>query len=271
MTSTGTFAIRAAGAALAAGAVLTACAIPPPDDAEARAELAAINDPLEPFNRAVFGFNRAVDRALLEPAARVYRGVVPAFGRTMVTNFLDNLRSPVILANDLLQGEQDRAGETLGRFMANTIIGLGGLFEVTGIEFHDEDLGQTLAVWGIDEGPYLVLPLLRPSSVRDTVGFVGQTFADPVFRYARDADRGAVPWIRSGAETVDARSRNIETLDEIERGAFDLYATVRSLHRQRREAEIRNGRPPRSAPIPDIPWDEDEEESEPDRASSAVE
>lgn len=270
MISTGVFAIRTAGAALAAAVVLTACAVPPADDPEAQAELAALNDPLEPFNRAMFEFNRAVDRALLEPAARVYRGVVPDFGRMMVTNFLDNLRSPVILANDLLQGERDRAGETGGRFMANTIIGLGGLFEVTGIEFHDEDLGQTLAVWGIDEGPYLVLPLLGPSSVRDAVGLAGQTLADPVSRYARNAEHAAVPWIRSGMEAVDARSRNIETLDEIERGAIDFYATVRSLYRQRRGAEIRNGGPPQSAPIPEIPWDEDEE-SDTDRASSVVE
>ena len=187
----------------------------------------------------------------------------------MVTNFLNNLKSPMILANDLLQGEKDRAGETGGRFMANTIVGLGGLFEVTGIEFHDEDLGQTLAVWGIDEGPYLVLPLLGPSSVRDTAGLAGQTLADPVSRYARDAEHAAVPWIHSGMEAIDARSRNIETLDEIERGAIDFYATVRSLYRQRREDEIRNGRPPRFAPIPEIPWDEDEE-SETDRASSVV-
>lgn len=269
VTSTGTFAIRTAGAALAAGVAMSACAIPPADDAEARAEFAAINDPLEPLNRAVFEFNRAVDRMLLEPVARAYRGVVPDFGRMMVTNFLDNLKSPVILANDLLQGEGDRAGETGGRFLANTIIGLGGLFEVTGIEFHDEDLGQTLAVWGIDEGPYLVLPLLGPSSFRDVAGLAGQTLAEPVSRYARDAGHAAVPWVRSGMEGIDARSRNIETLDEIERGAIDFYATVRSLYRQHRDDEIRNGRPPQSVPIPEIPWDEDEE-SETGRASSAV-
>lgn len=269
VTSTGTFAIRTAGAALAAGIAMSACAIPPADDAEARAEFAAINDPLEPLNRAVFGFNRAVDRVLLEPAARAYRGVVPDFGRMMVTNFLDNLKAPAILANDLLQGEVDRAGKTGGRFMANTIIGLGGLFEVTGIESHDEDLGQTLAVWGIDEGPYLVLPLLGPSSFRDVVGLAGQTLADPVSRYVRDAENAAVPWVHSGLEGIDARSRNIETLDEIERGAIDFYATVRSLYRQRRDDEIRNGRPPRSAPVPEIPWDEDDG-PETGRASSAV-
>ena len=131
MTLTGRFVIRALSAAFAANVVLAACATPPADDPEARAELAAINDPWEPFNRAVFEFNRAVDQVLFEPVAQAYRGVVPDFGREMVKNFLNNLRSPVILANDVLQGEKDRAGDTGSRLMANTIFGLGGLFDIT--------------------------------------------------------------------------------------------------------------------------------------------
>ncbi len=261
--------IRTLGAMLAASVVLAACATPPGDDPEARAELAAVNDPLEPVNRAVFEFNRGVDRVLFKPAAQVYRGVVPGFGREMVRNFLNNLRSPVILVNDVLQGEMNRAGETGSRLMANTIIGLGGLFDVTGIEFHDEDFGQTLAAWGVNEGPYLVLPLLGPSSVRDTAGLAGDMLMDPLVWYARDTGRHAVPWIQNGVTAVDTRSRNIETLDEVERGAIDFYASVRSLYRQRRNAEIHNGRLPRSEAMPDISWDEDEK-PETDRVSAAV-
>lgn len=234
----------------------------PTNDPEARAELAKINDPWEPFNRAVFEFNRAMDKVLLRPLAEAYRGVVPEFGRDMVKNFLDNLRSPVILANDILQGEKDRAGETGSRLMANTIVGLGGLFNVTDIEFHNEDFGQTLAVWGMNEGPYLVLPLLGPSPIRDTLGLVGDTLMDPVVWYAHDTDRYAINWVRFGTRAVDTRSRNIETLDEIERGAIDFYATVRSLYRQRRNDEIRNGRPPQTVPMPEISWDEDGEAEE---------
>ncbi len=241
---------------------LSACATPMTNDPDARAELAAINDPWEPFNRAMFEFNRGLDRVLLKPVAQAYRGVVPDFGREMVKNFLDNLRSPVILANDILQGETDRAGETGSRFLANTTVGLGGVFDVTDIEFHNEDFGQTLAVWGFGEGPYLVLPLLGPSPVRDTVGLVGDTLMDPVMWYANRTDRYAISWVRYGMRAIDTRSRNIETLDEIERGAIDFYATVRSLYRQRRADEILNGHPPQSVPMPEISWDEDEQVEE---------
>ena len=253
---------RVLGIALTTSVVLAACATPTTNDPEARAELAAINDPWEPFNRAVFELNRGLDRALLKPVAQAYRGVVPEFGRDMVQNFLNNLRSPVILANDILQGEKDRAGETGSRMLANTAIGLGGVFNVTDIEFHNEDFGQTLAVWGFGEGPYLVLPLLGPSPIRDTVGLVGDSLMDPVVWYAHNQDRHAITWIRFGMRAIDTRSRNIETLDEIERGAIDFYATVRSLYRQRRNDEILNGRPQNAVSMPEISWDEDEEAEE---------
>ena len=259
--------IRVWGIALVTSLVLAACATPPPNDPEARAELQAINDPWESFNRAVFEFNRGLDRVLLKPVAQAYRGVVPEFGRDMVKNFLDNLRSPVILANDILQGEKDRAGETGSRLLANTTIGLGGVFNVTDIEFHNEDFGQTLAVWGFGEGPYVVLPLLGPSPIRDTVGLVGDSLMDPVVWYARRHEQYAITWIRYGARAIDTRSRNIETLDEIERGAIDFYATVRSLYRQRRNDEISNGRPQNSVSMPEISWD-DEEEAEENQVSA---
>ena len=129
------------------------------------------NDPLEPLNRRIFQFNRVVDGLVLEPAARIYRMATPQFVRTGVRNFLANLGTPVVLANDLLQGEFERAELTLGRFLMNTILGLGGVIDVGGKlgmpPRHYEDFGQTLAVYGVGSGPYLMLPLLGPSNGRD--------------------------------------------------------------------------------------------------------
>ncbi len=239
--------------------VLASCATVPADE-EAQKEAAAINDPLEPMNRAVFEFNRAFDTALLRPLAEGYRAVLPEAGRNMVRDFLDNLRAPLVFTNDVLQGEPERAGETMGRFAINTVAGLGGLFDVSGIDHHGEDFGQTLAVWGAPEGPYLVLPFFGPSPVRDTVGLVGDFYLDPINHYLDNADRTNLRWVRLGARAIDTRSRNIETLDEIERSAIDLYATVRSLYRQRRNDEIRNGNPAPTVPMPEISFDLDDDE-----------
>jgi phospholipid-binding lipoprotein MlaA len=207
------------------------------------------NDPLEPVNRAVFEFNRVLDGLILEPAARMYRTVAPEFVRDGVENFLVNLRTPIVLANDLLQGEFARAEKTLGRFMLNTILGFGGLIDVGGRvgmpERHSEDFGQTLAVYGVGEGPYLVLPLLGPSNPRDAVGYVVDLAFDPVFFLApNDAGYG-----RFGAEALTFREQNIETIEELERSSIDLYAATRTLVRQLRANEIRNGA---AAPFEDI-------------------
>jgi len=211
------------------------------------------DDPLEPVNRAVFEFNLVLDGLLLEPAAIMYRAAAPSFVRTGVENFLANLRTPVVLANDLLQGEFGRAEKTLGRFMLNTILGFGGVIDVGGWagmpERHDEDFGQTLAVYGIGAGPYLMVPLLGPSNPRDLTGRVVDLLFDPLFFLApTDVSYG-----RFGGEVVSFRERNIETIDELERSSLDLYAATRTLVRQLRANEIRNGAP---APIEDL-YDED--------------
>ena len=211
------------------------------------------NDPLEPVNRAVFEFNRVLDGLLLEPAAIMYRAATPRFVRTGVDNFLDNLRTPVVLANDLLQGEWKRAEHTLGRFMLNTILGFGGLIDVgtrVGMPArHDEDFGQTLALYGVGPGPYLMVPLIGPSNPRDLSGRVVDFLFDPLF-FLAPTD---VSVARFGVSTVDFRERNLETIDEFERSSLDLYAATRTLVRQLRANEIRNGAP---APIEDI-YDED--------------
>ena len=207
------------------------------------------NDPLEPANRAVFQFNQALDGVILEPLARGYRMVTPAVFRESVSNVLDNLATPGVLANDLLQGEFNRAELTLGRFMINTILGLGGIIDVASWigmpPRHSEDFGQTLATYGVGEGPYLVLPVLGPSNPRDAVGRGVDLVFDPFFFLAP----AVVQLERSGAQGVDYREQNIETLKELEESSIDLYAATRTLSRQHRANEIRNGAP---APLEDI-------------------
>ncbi len=226
---------------------LAACTSAPPEDPDGRQAWIEANDPLEPMNRYFFELNRGLDQLIIFPIADTYRGAVPAGIRDAVRNFLDNLSSPVILANDLLQGDVDRASQTWGRFLTNTFIGVGGLFNVSDIEKHGEDFGQTLAVWGVEEGFYLVLPILGPRPPRDLVGWGVDTFLlDPVYWWARSEDAEWVTTTRFVVDGIDFRSRNIETLDEIERSSIDFYAAIRSLYRQRRADEIRNG-----APAPD--------------------
>jgi phospholipid-binding lipoprotein MlaA len=211
------------------------------------------NDPLEPLNRAFFEFNRVLDGMFLEPFARIYRYVTPQFLRDAVRNFLDNLDTPVVLANDILQGEPYRAEKTIGRFMLNTIMGLGGLIDVGGLlgmpERHKEDFGQTLAVYGVGEGPYLVLPLLGPTNPRDTFGFVVDFAFDPM-TYVAPTD---IALARFGTDLLSFREQNIEAFEEVKRSSIDLYAATRTLARQLRASEIRNGAPP---PLDDI-YDED--------------
>jgi len=248
-------------AAVIAVGLATGCATPPQDDAESKAAFVEANDPLEPLNRYFFEVNFFIDNVLLEPVATAYAHVVPDPGRDIVRNFFDNLKSPVILANDVLQGDMDRASVTAGRFLANSTIGLAGLFDVAthfGWEKHEEDFGQTLGVWGVSEGPYLVLPIIGPSPPRDTVGMAVDYFFDPLSYYTRNTDRGWIPYARRGVRAVDFRAENLEAFDDIERTAIDLYATVRSLYRQRRNDDIRNGEPAPLVPVPRVTIDDNE-------------
>jgi phospholipid-binding lipoprotein MlaA len=201
-------------------------------------------DPIEPVNRAIFGFNNFIDVWVIEPVARGYRFVTPEAARRSVANFLANLRSPVILANDALQGERERAGNTLGRFMINSTLGVAGLFDPAtsfGFPRHDEDFGQTLAVWGVPSGPYLMLPILGPSNGRDTVGRVGDYFINPLNQCCITQDERVGLFVAGG---VSEREANIELLDDLRQNSIDLYATIRTIYAQKRAADIRNGRPP---------------------------
>lgn len=232
------------------GFLVTACAaVPNSSDPEAVAEYQEVNDPLEPFNRAMFELNRGLDTLILRPAATLYRGFVPPPIQDIVNNFLNNLKAPVVLLNDVLQGEGDRAMNTLSRFAINTTVGVLGFGDPAtelGYPAHKEDFGQTLATWGVDGGPYLVLPILGPSNPRDAVGKVVDTLTDPIWHYAQNTDKEYIPNERLAAEIVNFRARNLEAIDDLERTSLDYYAAVRSLYRQVRDDEIRNGTMPKT-------------------------
>ena len=227
---------------------LPGCATrPPASEPEARAEFDANNDPLEPLNRGLFFVHEGLDTLVLRPAAEAYRIFVPPPVRTGVSNVLANLRTPVILANDLLQGEGERARITAERFLINTTLGLGGILDPAtdmGRPRHTEDFGQTLAVWGVGEGFYLVVPGLGPSSLRDAAGFGVDILLDPLFWITLESGRTlrALAVTRATATPITQREPLIETVDRVRRESLDPYATFRSGWRQQREREIRNGR-----------------------------
>ena len=228
----------------------TGCATPPPaSDKEAVAAFEKDNDPYEPFNRAMFEFNLVLDDAVLRPVAYLYKEGIPEQIQYNIHSFLSNLRSPVIFANDVMQGDMDRAGNTLLRFGMNTTLGLLGIVDFAteaGIPKHNEDFGQTLATWDVDQGPYLVLPIFGPSNPRDAVGLVVDTLIDPIMWVAStDVQIG-----RRVVEAVDRRARHFDAINDMQTNSLDFYSAVKSLYRQRREAEIRNGAPLKSGPAP---------------------
>ncbi len=205
----------------------------------------AEKDPLEGFNRGVWAVNRGADTVIIKPVTQVYRAVAPKPARDGVRNFFANVGEPFSFLNNILQGRPDRAVKNLGRFVVNTTIGIGGLFDQAtrvGIQPAPEDFGQTLAAWGANGGPYLVLPLLGPSTLRDGVGTgVGQ-FTDPYrlcLTYC-DLPKG-VPLGLLAAQVISVRDGLIETgADSFLESALDPYAAARSAYLQRRRAEILN-------------------------------
>lgn len=239
---------RFAACIAAATLLVSGCATPPPST-DAAAVAAYEQDPYEPFNRAMLDFNLALDKAVIRPAAWVYKEGIPAPLQVNIYNFLENLRSPVILANDVFQGEWDRAGNTLLRFAMNSTIGLLGINDFAGevgIEKHKEDFGQTLAVWDVEAGPYLVLPIFGPSNPRDTVGLVVDILIDPMTWYGQNYGI-----YLAATAAVDRRARQFDELDELEENALDFYSTVKSAYGQLRENQIRNGATPApSTPVP---------------------
>jgi len=234
------------GLVLILSGALSACATPPPaDDADAVADYQAANDPLEPTNRVLFAINNGLDVVILRPLALAYHYGVPDTVRSHTHNLLVNLGTPTVLANDMLQGKPRRAGDTLMRMAINTTVGVVGLFDVAadwGYPIHDSDFGMTLALWGMPDGVFLMLPLVGPSNLRDGVGFAADSVADPLGWIGQGEAVTDLRLVRIGLGAVDARERVLTELDRINAQALDPYATIRSLSRQNRQAQIDEAR-----------------------------
>ena len=200
-----------------------------------------IYDPLEGVNRAILKGNDFGDKYLLEPLAKGYRFITPKPLRTMITNFLRNLNSPVIIGNELLQGDIKGAGNATGRMVINTLAGFGGVFDFAGAEgweYQPEDFGQTLATWGVGDGLYLMLPLLGPSTLRDASGLLVDGYADPLRMYLFNIEEGHLHYTRASVDIVRQREELIEVMNDLRRNSFDYYAAIRSTYYQRRQSDI---------------------------------
>jgi phospholipid-binding lipoprotein MlaA len=239
---------------LFAGLLMTGCATLPSGKADPR-------DPLERFNRTSFKFNDALDRAIARPAAKAYKKVTPQFIRTGVSNFISNLGGITTIVNDTLQGKMRQAGRDSARFLMNTTIGLGGLFDPAspaGLEHNDEDFGQTLGKWGVRPGPYLMLPILGPSNVRDTFSRIPDQFTYPMNYLEDDSTRLIV----RAVDFLDLRAGLLDLDAQLER-SYDRYAFVRNAWTQRREFQVTDGNVPdesmeleeefKDDPAPDAP------------------
>lgn len=221
---------RGAVLALAGGALLAGCAGPARNP----------EDPFEPFNRAVFKFNDAVDRAALKPAATAYKNVTPGFVQTGVNNFFGNLSDLWSSVNNLLQGKGQDGMNDFTRFAMNSTFGILGVLDIAseaGLPKHNEDLGQTLGRWGVPSGPYLMLPLLGPSTVRDTAALPADLWGDPW------SHKDPVNWRNVGIvlRAVDQRASILDASNLMEEAALDRYAFIRDGYLQRRESRITDG------------------------------
>jgi phospholipid-binding lipoprotein MlaA len=202
---------------------------------------AGINDPLEPINRGVFAFNNALDKVLIDPLAKLYNALLPDFLRDGVRNFMRNISSPIIVANEVLQGDIKGAGVATARFIINTTAGIGGLFDpaaTQGFPYDDEDFGQTLGVWGFGNGFYLVLPVLGPSSLRDAAGMAVDSYADPVRIWSDKTGRDWIYYTRVGVEGLDKRARLVRAMNDLRKNSLDYYAAVRSAYAQKRHSLV---------------------------------
>ena len=195
-------------------------------------------DPLEPFNRTMFKFNDGVDRAIVKPVATVYRDITPSPLRTGVTNFFGNIADVWSLVNNVLQLKAKESVETLMRVSINTGLGFAGVLDIASemrIERHSEDFGQTLGYWGVPPGPYLVIPLLGPSSVRDSVGTLVVGYGDLVTQASNVPVRNSLFTLRA----VDTRARFLGAGDVLEEAALDKYTFTRDIYLQRRNSLVR--------------------------------
>lgn len=200
-----------------------------------------VYDPFESTNRSVFKTYLVLDKYAFRPAATAYRDVLPNPARRSVRNFMNNLDTPSIFANDVLRGRPKSAGITLLRATINSTAGIGGLFDVAeelDLKRHSNDFGKTLAAYGAGPGPYLFVLLFGPTNVRDLTGWVVDFFMNPFVFMNGSAKYFIVPG-EITVKAVDRRERNIEALDELESASFDYYARLRDAYSQARAHEIR--------------------------------
>ena len=227
-------------------ALLAGCATPPTNPAE-RAVFEQTNDPMEPLNRNILDVNLFVDRILLKPVTKVYIAIVPEEGRDALKRLLDNMKEPVVVINNVLQGEPKRAGISVGRFVVNSTLGVAGLFDIAkkwGLSRQNADFGQTMYIWGLPEGPYLIVPILGPSNPRDLIGMGTDAYIDPFSYLATRADLDEIEITRFVLDGIDQRARAMDVLDDLEKNSLDFYAQLRSLAQQHRAAELRRGTAP---------------------------
>jgi len=228
--------------ALVAGlaSALAACAVAPP----------RTDDPLQNFNRKAFAFNQFADKVAIRPTAKAYVKVTGPKGRVLISNFFANLRTPVTIVNEVLQGRPEPALQSTGRFVVNSTVGFLGFFDPASdmqLTAHPTDFGVTLAHWGVPEGPYLVLPLVGPTTLRDVWRLPVDTYFDPLGWYARDHDfKWHAQYLPSVAYLVTLRASALP-LDPMLDSAYDPYAFMRDAYRQHRLYKVYYGNPPMSA------------------------
>ena len=207
-----------------------------------------VKDCFEKLNRGTFALNQGLDKAILKPVAKAYR-TLPSPVRTGTSNVLVNLSSLITIPNNILQGDLKTAGINTGRFIVNTTVGILGIFDVAKkmgfSEYEKEDYGQTLGVWGVGEGCYVVLPILGPSTIRDTAGsFVNVMGGDPYYNMSTHGNNQYLDrsdyMLTKTLTAVDFRSRTIESFDNLEKNSMDFYASVKSLYLQDRQRKILN-------------------------------
>jgi len=243
----------------AAGTLLAGCASAPPDS------VTQTKDPWEGLNRKVYVFNDTLDKDVARPVARTYVRAMPGPARNGIHNAVTNLDEPVTVVNDVLQGKVGQGLQDLGRFVINSTVGLLGWFDVAkhvGLPHHDEDLGQTMAHWGVPSGPYVVLPLFGPSTVRDAFGRVGDIYANPPREDLPPRWRNAEYVV----DALDTRVGLMQTNDALD-SAYDPYAFMRDAYLQNRRYKIYDGNPP----APDYDYDLPPDGSTGNASSGAVE
>lgn len=234
-------------------AMVSGCASVPAEQRDPR-------DPLESYNRGVFKFNQAVDDAVMKPVAKGYKAITPAPVDRGITNFFGNIADVTSAVNNLLQFKLSRAGTDVGRLAVNTTVGLLGFFDVAtnmGLPSYKEDLGQTFGYWGDVSSPYMVLPLLGPSTLRDSIGLVGDAATNPLFSLKEQR----VYWGLIALNVVDKRADLLTAGKLLEEAAVDPYLFVRDAYLQRRRSQIFDGNPPPDPDAEDI-WGDDSADAE---------